>query len=1153
MALSVRRPGNTSPELLLAHSISEFEAALPATHKSSFRNLRALALNSPPGPSDVMRITAEINLQTRGKTRCLGPRFTNVLQTIQQYAALGDVLIGGSQNIIACGVWALFRTTLQLITGLTSYMDKISQFFMDVGRSSPRYESMALLYPRSANLRSYLFHYHNIIVQTCHLLVAFGQRSLVGQLTLSLDDSKLRSAQTELDKWAACIKDELSFLSSQTVETEARENRQFRLFVRGTHASTKHQLMHARRLKILDSCSTLDHKTVWKQARKRGDSTAFQNDVYERWKSSDSSATLLLIGKLGSGKTVTMANIVDDLHLTGHGSLVAYFFFCHDISASLNARAMIGSMARQLLESTVREFPADPVTDHQNHLDIDQLTELVRRELSSAKDIYLAIDGIDECPSKEIQLMLESLRSMQGKLRLKVCFSCRSAAQDPATTFEPMARLMTMRMSEKNPDILTYIQSEIETRISSGRLSLGAPELALEIRDALIQGANGMFLWVALQLEAVCDEPSDQDIRNAIRNLPRDLSATFQHILSRSKKAGRCFQRPTLQLLVAAQRPLDTGELAEALAVDIGNTQWNPDRRLHDIYTSLSCCGSLVVVDEEELTVRLVHQSVRQYLTAEDGGPDLPSHRFTVQDADIFMGETLVTYLNYGVFDNQVSRNVAIPLHLDEIPAMVVNCAVPANGAVKTLALKLLRSTRQPADVASGSVKFSTVITPDPRQTQPDEFRLLPYASKYWLAHTTWIGKGSAVYGLWLQTAKHPSYNSIPPELRSDIAAEEVKPDYIHTERGWSWGLSRQVIWAIRHGHVAFLRCQLRSFRGICSVVPYLNFCIANYPDLALQPEMASQLLLIAARFNAIQVVRWLLSKVVKLPSGSSFPRLLLQDAIDNSRYSLCAVLAPFVDLRTDTRLGKSLMSKAITNAGPHIIHSLLSRGLPATYCSSDQCHLLSTLKDRGVGRESLTLLAYDIWRVDGVVNLTYGDFYSVVRTIVEGSELVNRQLFVPSIVTALSNELRDDWFLCFCGHRNLDAYDLLAYRYGPEWRLEHPRLLQFPTHAALTALAWSSSQGVRIVLAILQLIGTYSVFEEVFWVQALHQAVSQSCQLREWEVARALYSLAPPQQQKEIAQQIGTSKAIDQSYHDLDLAGLCFLQDIRARLPRPV
>jgi len=62
-----------------------------------------------------MRLTAEIDLQTSGKFgggRCFGPRFINALQAVQHFASLGDIVVGGSQNIIACGVWALVRMTL---------------------------------------------------------------------------------------------------------------------------------------------------------------------------------------------------------------------------------------------------------------------------------------------------------------------------------------------------------------------------------------------------------------------------------------------------------------------------------------------------------------------------------------------------------------------------------------------------------------------------------------------------------------------------------------------------------------------------------------------------------------------------------------------------------------------------------------------------------------------------------------------------------------------------------------------------------------------------------------------------------------------------------------------------------------------------------
>lgn len=97
------------PEIRLAQAVSQFEADLTKEQKTVFRNYRSQSLSSPPVPSDVMQLTAEIDRQDGG--RCVGPRFTNFLQVVQQFAALGDVVVGGTQNMIACSVWSLVRIT----------------------------------------------------------------------------------------------------------------------------------------------------------------------------------------------------------------------------------------------------------------------------------------------------------------------------------------------------------------------------------------------------------------------------------------------------------------------------------------------------------------------------------------------------------------------------------------------------------------------------------------------------------------------------------------------------------------------------------------------------------------------------------------------------------------------------------------------------------------------------------------------------------------------------------------------------------------------------------------------------------------------------------------------------------------------------------
>ena len=113
MATVLATSSRLKPEIRLAQAVSEFEATLSSDQKATFRTYKTQTQDSPPDTHDVMRLTAEIDLSASRKARrCFGPRFTNMLQAVQQFVSLGDILIGGSQNLIACGVWSLVRMSL---------------------------------------------------------------------------------------------------------------------------------------------------------------------------------------------------------------------------------------------------------------------------------------------------------------------------------------------------------------------------------------------------------------------------------------------------------------------------------------------------------------------------------------------------------------------------------------------------------------------------------------------------------------------------------------------------------------------------------------------------------------------------------------------------------------------------------------------------------------------------------------------------------------------------------------------------------------------------------------------------------------------------------------------------------------------------------
>ncbi|KAJ5220231.1 hypothetical protein N7468_009435 [Penicillium chermesinum] len=726
------------PAIRLAQAVSEYEADLTGDQKAQFNHHRARASQKPPSIQDVMQLTAEIDeqLSTKFRGRCLGTRTTNFLQSVQQFAALGDTLVGGSQNLVASGVWALVRTSLMLILQFSTYFEKVSSLFMVIGRSAPRYEKLALLYPRSKDLQSFLFEYFGVVVRLCHQMLRFTQKSTIGKIGATLNDADLISFQSQLESWAKEIRDEANYLMAQRIEEQASLVTQ--IWSRKPSKEVTHQRQMKAYLNALDFCSSYDYMSTWKQLRKAGSTTLFrQFSPYVEWRSRVHSSSLILTGRLGFGKSVLLANIVDDLHLFAQGQNVSVaFFFCrHDMPASLRPRTIIGSLARQLLWRAPRLQETSEAYNLNDDLDeYASIRRLLDGTLSPSFRAFLVIDGLDECEVADRQVVLQELRWLQQKFSVLLCQSVRKEPRDPHgidPEWEELADPLIAAIPDNSSDIEAFIETELEDRIKSGKLTMRDPLLVLEIQDALLKGSQGMFLWVALQIDNLCAMGTDESIRQALADLPQTLSGTFSRILRRvdDSSIAKSNQRRILELIVAARYPLTLDELREALSVVPGDTVWDSAKLINDIFATLACCGSLLTLDEEENTVRLVHGSVRQFLI----GPESTNEsKFTFHEAHKRMTDTIVTYLNYGIFETQVSTRVIPQLQSSSAPAAIIrsNLAVPS--AARELALNLLKLRRTPG---FNMGKTMAQYRPRPETVSNHDFRFLTYAKCNCLYH----------------------------------------------------------------------------------------------------------------------------------------------------------------------------------------------------------------------------------------------------------------------------------------------------------------------------------------------------------------------------------------------------------------------------------
>jgi hypothetical protein len=608
---------------------------------------------------------------------------------------------------------------------------------MEVGRSIPRYQEMALLYPRSKTLQANVNEYFIIVVRFCHSVMSFAHKSAIRQFTSTLNDGMIDAKQSELKSWAAEIKDEMSLLVAKMTKEQADQSSQIRSITKKFSRTVAHQHKLTEKLRILDGCSTYDHETTWKQIRKQGNTNSFvQTLAYDDWRLASYPCTLRYFGTLGCGKSVVLANMIDDLNLSinVHPAVVVYFFVRHDLPESSKARTIIGSIVRQLLASAP-DFTEklDATTDDNASMGFGShhMLGLLRRFLPSRQqqDVYIVIDGLDICDDADTTEVSKFLRKVQDLFGTRVCVSHR---QRPSTGSKGamnildrnLGKVRAVPLPNNYDDIKTFIETELARCLENQSLVLGRPTLILDIQKALLEGSNGMFLWVVLQIKSLCTMETDEQIEAALINLPWDLSEIYRRLLPKQRGS---YQKRVFELVLVAQRPLTTSEIREALSITPGDTTWAAAKLINDVYSTLTTCGCLVNVDEEELTVRLVHPSVEQFLYQNTSFDTMLS----IDVCHRTMAAIVVTYLNYGVFETALSTFRIPDMQVGSAPATIITSTMSPSGNARSLALRLLKHRkRTDFNMASKLAEFDTRHRPE-----TFEYHLRLYAETYCLQH----------------------------------------------------------------------------------------------------------------------------------------------------------------------------------------------------------------------------------------------------------------------------------------------------------------------------------------------------------------------------------------------------------------------------------
>ncbi|KAL6816716.1 ankyrin repeat-containing domain protein [Trichoderma sp. SZMC 28015] len=314
---------------------------------------------------------------------------------------------------------------------------------------------------------------------------------------------------------------------------------------------------------------------------------------------------------------------------------------------------------------------------------------------------------------------------------------------------------ITMDCSSAQSDIATYVEGIVQEKLKIEELIVGDPGLIEDIKVALSDGANGMFLWVVFQVDELCLQHCDEDIRTAIRNFPKDLEETFNRVIDRIiSQRNEDIAKRIFRWVAAAKEPLSLKQLEEIIFVEIGQEYSKRERQSNGIVHISSWCENLVHVDEELKTVQFVHQTVQQFFIERSSKSRNNQFSLNLRDADHFLGEICVTYLNFNDFKTTLARKQQPlpPMPPIAIAGTALRPKWKAVPSIPTL-LKLNPNTRGGL-TASNAIEalssFQQDDTGDANERLLVRHPFLGYASIHWIYHTTMFQKGkSRTWDLW--------------------------------------------------------------------------------------------------------------------------------------------------------------------------------------------------------------------------------------------------------------------------------------------------------------------------------------------------------------------------------------------------------------------
>jgi len=402
--------------------------------------------------------------------------------------------------------------------GSLAFFKRISELFLKIGKSSATTKDLVEVYPTNRDLQHLMCEYLITLVSFCQKIVLVSGKSTMLQLAspfIGFFDKEATKFEAEMSHWASMIdRKAMALLSRRQFEAADALSRIGRSVAKLISSEGSRQQDLALRYNCLQQrlCSRqLERSAAWRRQRRKGTTKwLLKERAYQQWKSAGGSSVLWVKGKLGSGKTVLLANIVADLYaarppdsttvddvLIAHNPIIAYLFYNKEYSDADSYEIFMGSLFQQILAHLGPDHDSVVKMDEyfrglfSPSLSVDPV-DILCNTLPKSRPIFVILDALDECTGELASEVLGAIKSLSKACTIHFCCSNRTGApvgSSLVSIFSNVDHEITLATETLQHDMREFVEAEFDRR---RHVRVMDPSLEAIIKDVLIDASDGM-------------------------------------------------------------------------------------------------------------------------------------------------------------------------------------------------------------------------------------------------------------------------------------------------------------------------------------------------------------------------------------------------------------------------------------------------------------------------------------------------------------------------------------------------------------------------------------------------------------------------------------------------------------------------------------